>query len=259
MAKLKLFTYNLRVDVPQDGRNSFANRRDLIRTRFPAYEAGLVGFQETVPHMRRWLMEAFPDYEVCGLGREADLQGESNPIAYRRELFDLAGLDQFWLSDTPDLPGSRFATDQSSCPRLCTAATLFYRETGKLLRFYNTHLDHEGPTAQAQGLSLILARMAADYARRPMPVILTGDFNAYPDSLVYRSAQGFAGCGLPLVDVTQATGGTFHDFGRLQPAEKIDYIFTNLPGLGPAFLAEDQEDGVYLSDHYPVGVELELS
>lgn len=155
MAKLKLFTYNLRVDVPQDGRNSFANRRDLIRTRFPAYKAGLVGFQETVPHMRRWLMEAFPDYEVCGLGREADLQGESNPIAYRRELFDLAGLDQFWLSDTPDLPGSRFATDQSSCPRLCTVATLFHRETGKLLRFYNTHLDHEGPTAQAQGLSLI--------------------------------------------------------------------------------------------------------
>ncbi len=155
--------------------------------------------------------------------------------------------------------GSRFATDQSSCPRLCTAATLFHRETGKLLRFYNTHLDHEGPTAQAQGLSLILARMAADYARRPMPVILTGDFNAYPDSLVYRSAQGFAGCGLPLVDVTQATGGTFHDFGRLHPAEKIDYIFTNLPCLGPAFLAEDQEDGVYLSDHYPVGVELELS
>ena len=29
--------------------------------------------------------------------------------------------------------------------------------------------------------------------------------------------------------------------------------------LGPAFLAEDLEDGVYLSDHYPVGVELELS
>ncbi len=258
MASIQVFTYNLRVDVPQDGRNSFANRRAFIRSRFPGYEAGLAGFQEAAPHMRRWLMESFPEYEVCGVGREADLQGESNPIAFRREDFDLLGLDQFWLSDTPDLPGSRFATDQSGCPRVCTCAMLVHRETGKTLRFYNTHLDHEGPTAQAQGLSLILSRMAADYARRPMPVILTGDFNAYPDSLVYQSAQGFAGCGRPLVDVTAATGGTFHDFGRQSPPEKIDYIFTNLPSLGPAFLAQDQEDGVYLSDHYPVGVELAL-
>ena len=258
MGNITVFTYNLRVDVPQDGANSFTNRREFIRGRFPAYGADLVGFQEADAPMRRWLMEAFPEYEVCGIGREADLQGESNPIAYRRERFDLAGLDQFWLSDTPDVPGSRFTTDQSACPRICTVATLFHRETRKLLRYYNTHLDHEGPTAQAQGLSLILARMAADYARRPMPVILTGDFNACPDSLVYQSAKGFAGCGAVLEDAAQNVGGTFHDYGRLDPAEKIDYIFTNLPCAGPAFLADDQENGVYLSDHYPVGVELEL-
>lgn len=258
MAGIKVFTYNLRVDVPRDGANSFTNRRDFIRAHFPAYQADLVGFQEAAPHMRRWLMETFPDYEICGVGREADLQGESNPIAYRRDKFDLVGLEQFWLSDTPDTPGSRFVTDQSRCPRICTVATLFHRETGKLLRYYNTHLDHEGPTAQAQGLSLILARMAADYARRPMPVILTGDFNAYPDSLVYKSAKGFTGCGPALEDVTQNVGGTFHNFGKLDPAEKIDYIFTNLPCTQPAFLADDQENGVYLSDHYPVGAGLEL-
>jgi len=113
--------------------------------------------------------------------------------------------------------------------------------------------------AQAQGLSLVLARMAEDYAQWPMPVILTGDFNAFPDSLVYKSAQGFAGCGQALADVTKALGGTFHDFGRLKEPEKIDYIFTNLP-CNPAqsLLAQDEAEGVYLSDHYPVGAVVEL-
>lgn len=258
MNNLNVFTYNLRIDVQGDGKNSFQNRRDFILARFPSYGAALVGFQETAPHMRQWLIENLAGYQVCGLGREADLQGESNPIAYRADLFELVAVDMFWLSDTPWKPGSRFATDQSDCPRICTVAALRHRESGHLLRCYNTHLDHLGPIAQAQGISLVLARMAEDYARWPMPVILMGDFNAFPHSPVYKSAQGFAGCGAPLVDVTAGLGGTFHDFGRLAQPQKIDYIFTNLP-CNPAqsLLAQDEAEGVYLSDHYPVGAVVE--
>ncbi|RKJ40869.1 endonuclease/exonuclease/phosphatase family protein [Acutalibacter sp. 1XD8-33] len=257
MADIRVFTYNLRVDVPGDGKNSFTSRRAYIRDRFPGFQADIVGFQETIPHMRQWLAENFPEYEVCGLGRESDLQGESNPILFRRAAFDLAELDCFWLSDTPSLPGSRFATDQSGCPRICTCATVRHRDTGRLLRFYNTHLDHEGPTAQAQGLTLILSRMAADYAKRPLPVVLTGDFNAFPDSLVYQSANGFSGCGGILADATQALGGTYHNFGRLDEPQKIDYIFTTLP-YKDAFLVKDSQDGIYLSDHYPAGAVVAL-
>lgn len=259
MATLTVFTYNLRTDVPEDGINSFQNRRDFIRARFPAYQADLIGFQETEPHMRQWLMEAFPEYEVCGTGREAALDGESNVIAYRRSLFDLVSLDTFWLSDTPYVPGSRFSTDQSLCPRICTCVTLCHKETGKLLRHYNTHLDHEGAMAQAQGISLVLNRMAADYARWQAPVILTGDFNVVPESPVYRSVQGFSGCGKPLVDVTAGVGDTFHNFEPQNPAEqmKIDYIFTNLPcDPKKTVKAMDEQNGQYLSDHYPVGAYL---
>lgn len=259
MKSIRVFTFNLRVDVPSDGKNSFTNRREFILARFPAYAADIVGFQETAPHMRKWLTDNFTGYTVCGLGRGADLQGESNPIAYRTDRFELAGLDMFWLSDTPWVPGSRFSTDQSGCPRICTTATLRHMNGGQMLRVYNTHLDHLGPTAQAQGLTLVLRRIAEDYTRWPMPVILIGDFNAFPDSLVYKSAQGYSGCGAPLVDVTADLGGTFHDFGRLGEPQKIDYIFTNLPcGPSGSFLAEDEADGVYLSDHYPVGAVMDL-
>lgn len=259
MAELTVFTYNLRVDAPEDGINSFENRRDFIRSRFPAYGADLAGFQEVLPHMRQWLTEAFPEYQICGLGREKDLTGESNPIAFRRDRFDLAALNTFWLSDTPSEPGSRFHTDQSDCPRICTYAVLRHKESGKLFRLYNTHLDHLGPTAQAQGLSLVLSQMAEDFLRGPMPVILMGDFNAFPDSLVYRTAASFSGCGRPLTDAAADVGFTYHGYRPETVQEKIDYIFTTLPcDPGRSFRAEDTEHGVYLSDHYPVGAYLEL-
>lgn len=259
MAQITVFTYNLRTDVPADGVNAFSNRRAFIKSRFPAYQADVIGFQEVMPHMRRWLMEAFPEYEVCGVGRGKALDDESNVIAYRRDRFDLVSLDTFWLSDTPRAPGSRFSTDQSACPRICTCVALRHLETGRLFRYYNTHLDHEGVMAQAQGLSLVLGRMAADYDAWRLPVVLTGDFNVTPESPVYRSAAGFSGCGAPLADVTAHVGGTFHDYDPAETSEKIDYIFTNLP-CDPrrSFRAEDQENGVYLSDHYPVGAVLEL-
>ena len=88
--------------------------------------------------MRQWVIDHFPAYTVCGIGREADLQGESNIIAYRTDKFDLVSLDTFWLSDTPHRPGSRFATDQSGCPRICTVVTLRCKENGKLFELDKT-------------------------------------------------------------------------------------------------------------------------
>lgn len=259
MAEIKVFTYNIRTEASCDGINAFVHRREFVKKRFPSYEPDLIGFQETQPHMRQWIIDNFPDYEICGVGRGADLGGESNIIAFRRNMFDLCQLDTFWLSDTPRIPGSRFSTDQSGCPRICTCAELLHRETGKVFRYYNTHLDHEGRFAQAQGISLILNRMAADYSVQPLPAILTGDFNVTPDSEVYRSVLGFRGCGAPLIDVTADVGGTYHGYCPDEIMEKIDYIFTNMPcDATRSFKAEDVENGVYLSDHYPVGAYLEL-
>ena len=260
MANIRVFTFNMRTDAACDGRNAFsAERSAYIEKEFPKYEADIIGFQETRPEMRQWVIDHFPMYTVCGIGREADLQGESNIIAYRTDKFDLVSLDTFWLSDTPHRPGSRFATDQSGCPRICTVVTLRCKANGKLFRHYNTHLDHVGAFAQAQGISLILNRMVADYQTWQMPVILTGDFNVTPESKVYATVNGFDGCGAPLVDVTADVGFTFHAYQPEKKQEKIDYIFTNIPAdFAKSMKATDNENGIFLSDHYPVGASLIL-
>lgn len=258
MSTIRVFTYNIRTEA-DDGINAFRTRKEYIRRVFPAYQPDLIGFQETKPHQRRWVMDTFTDLQVCGVGRDSDLQGESNIVAFRTEKFDLVSLDTFWLSDTPRKPGSRFSTDQSSCPRICTCVTLRDKETGRVFRHYNTHLDHVGAFAQAQGISLILNRIAADYDTWALPVILTGDFNITPDSFVYKSVIGFDGCGEKLADVTAGVGPTYHGYRPAEIGEKIDYIFTNLPcDPSESFAAKDEENGVYLSDHYPVGAFLTL-
>lgn len=251
--KYKICTYNLRMDTPEDGKNAFSQRKAFIAERFPLYGADVVGFQEVLPHMRRWLEETLTDYQVVGTGRGATLEDEHNVIAYRRDRFLLVALDTFWLSDTPYVPGSRFACDQSPCPRICTCAVLATRDTRQLLRVYNTHLDHEGAGARTQGMACILCRIAADDSRYPgAPVVLMGDFNAEPEEAACRMAGEFAACGRRLEDMTREIPATYHDYHRSQPI-KIDYIFTSADWDKSATRAlTDCHEGVYLSDHYPV-------
>ena len=260
MSNIRVFSFNILTDNgKRTGPHSFAERSKLILDEFLAYEPDLIGFQETQPPQRQWLMDHFTEFEVCGVGRESDLLGESNVVLYRKSRFDLVFLETFWLSDTPRIPGSRFSTDQSDCPRICTCTTLREKESGRCLRHYNTHLDHVGAFAQAQGISLILNRIAADYAENPLPIVLTGDFNVTPDSLVYKSVVTFAGCREPLKDVTADVGATFHGFRSDWPGSKIDYIFTTLPcDASKSFTARNERDGVPFSDHYPVGADLEF-
>ena len=245
---LRVCTFNLRTDAAVDGANAFFGRTPLIAREFPKYEADVVGFQEVEPHMRDWLETNLPGYTVVGYGRGADLCDEHCVIAYRSDRFLLASLDTFWLSDTPRVPGSRFHTDQSGCPRICTAAVLLTREARRPLRVYNTHLDHVGRLAQAQGMTLILSRIAADEAVWPgAPVVLTGDMNALPDSPVIASAAAFT------------AGPTYHGYHPEKTHAKIDYIFTSaISDPARSRTLRDEENGIYFSDHYPVLGEIEL-
>jgi Metal-dependent hydrolase len=248
---IKVFTYNLRCDVDGDGINAFRRRHPYVKQRLEAHKPDIIGFQEILPHMRDWLCSNLDGYTVVGIGRDNDLQGESNVIAYRTNLFTLISLDTFWLSDTPAVPGSRFSTDQSSCPRICTCATLKHNKSDDMFRFYNTHLDHVGPMAQIQGLSEILQRISKDNGTAKMPYILTGDFNNTPDSALIKSALAYKSG--EMKDSTEGTGGTYHGFGRIDNPGKIDYIFTDAPfDPSKSAVITDSQDGVFMSDHYPV-------
>lgn len=252
--KMQVVTFNIRCDYGQDGSNNFQFRKDLILRKIKAEQPEILCFQEVLPHVSQWLKENLTDYYLIGCGRESNLGGEDTSIAYRRDLFNLIKMEVFWLSDTPGIPGSRYS-NQSDCPRTCTCTYFQEIKTGKVFRIYNTHLDHIGSDARRQGLSLILEKIAQADFLGEVPVILTGDFNAFPESTELAVLKDYP----ELYDCTEEMDGTFHDFGRLKTLEKIDYIiadkhFTCIK----ASKWTDCENNVFLSDHYPVSAVLEL-
>ena len=255
--KIKVMTFNIRYDTTGDGENCFNGRKAMIKEFLDKEKPDIVGFQEVLPHVRLWLSENMTDYVVLGMGRDKKYGDEGVSIAYRKDKFDLYKFDQFWLSETPDVPGSRFVLDQSACPRITVLATLVCKEDGKVFTFANTHLDHVGEMARVCGASLLMTRLMND---NKYPFFLTGDFNAFPDSGAIKTILKVDGV-KELTAEIPASFATFHNYGKVKENCKIDYIFSNEETkLEKKSLKvhTDNKDGIWLSDHYPVSVIAEI-
>lgn len=246
--KLKVCTFNLRTPVPNDGVNYFPNRKARILECIANENPDIIGFQEAAVVTADWLREVLDGYMIVGCGRGKTLGDEASLIAYRKNAFEMISAETFWLSLAPTVWGSRYGADQSTCPRVATAAVLKHREAEKPFLFVNTHLDHKGSAARMYGSIQLLQYID----KMGLPVVMTGDFNAWPDAPEIKVIADSKYHGL--VDLTADVGGTFHGFGTRVPNTKIDYIFSSLPAdPAESYAVEDQpEDGLYISDHKPV-------
>ena len=249
--ELKVMTFNLRVDNAGDGRNAFSNRFLRVIETVLRESPAIVGFQEVTESMAQKVREGLSGYTVLGCGRERDCRGESMLLAYRTDAFSLLSVENVRLSLTPDLPGSRYGLDQSPCPRMFTAVLLQPHACGEKLLFVNTHLDHVGQTARLLGAAQLIQYLRT-HTSADGHFVLTGDFNAQPDSPEIRLFADIDG--FPITDCTAALPGTFHDFGRIpeEKREHIDYIFTDGACRGAYAVPDDCPDGVYYSDHLAV-------
>ncbi len=246
--KLKVMTFNLRCKNGGDGINSFENREPKVISAITDELPDLIGFQEATDYQRDFLRKNLSDkYIVLGCGRGADYYGEAVCIAFKRDIFELVNLDTFWLSDTPDVAGSRYEnSDQSSCPRLTVHAELAAKELDAPIHFFNTHLDHMGSEARLLGMRDIIKKISEISGA----YVLTGDFNArpiFPEIAEIKNTKRFK-----CVEATEKITHTFHGFGRFDADHKIDYIFTNAKAVDAYTVERSSEDGIYISDHHPV-------
>ncbi len=250
---MKIVTFNIRLDWGRDGENNFSFRKDFILRKLRRENPDIVCFQEVLPHVALWLKESLPEYDIVGCPRGALLDDEQACVAYRRNRFNLLRMEAFWLSPTPNVPGSRY-NDQSNCPRICTELTLQDLSQGTVFRLLNTHLDHEGQAARILAVEQILEKLRTETFFPDIPVLLAGDMNAEPGSeemqLVTRSSG--------LRNLTEGIGITFHGFGKVPPIT-IDYLFATKEFRCTALEKwTDREGPLYLSDHYPICAQLTL-
>ncbi|MBQ9805637.1 MAG: endonuclease/exonuclease/phosphatase family protein [Clostridia bacterium] len=245
--QIKVMTFNLRVRNPIDGANFFDLRRDKILDVIRSEKPDIIGFQEATDFMNDWLKGTLEEYYVLGHGRGKDYHGEGTPIAYRKDLFDLHSFREEWLSFTPEVPASVLTgLDQSKCPRVCVCAELVHKDSSRPFAFFNMHTDHRGEQARVAECVLLAQKLG----ETPYRFVVTGDFNAYPDSTSIQMLLANKET-LGIVDATKHIKGSFHAFKGDVGERKIDYIFTNLPTDASASYAIPDDDacGCYYSDH----------
>ena len=173
---LRVMTYNIRNSEGDRASpdNNWEGRRGDMANLVARAAPDIVGFQEVLPDQKEFLERRFPEYRFVGAFRNADGRtGEASPIAYRGARFDVVAHGTFWLSQTPDVPGS--LSWGATIPRVCSWAVLVDKLCGQRFAFANTHTDHLSEEAREKGMLLVIDRMKK--FGENSPIVFVGDHN----------------------------------------------------------------------------------
>jgi endonuclease/exonuclease/phosphatase family metal-dependent hydrolase len=263
---IRVVSYNIRLDTPDDGTNAWTHRKDRVAGLLQYHQADIIGLQEALRHQIAYLKEELEDFDWYGVGREDGLsKGEFVPIFYRADRFERLRIGTFWLSESPDSVGS--VGWDAALPRIATWVLLRDRSTDSITLFVNTHFDHIGEEARLESARLL--REQVGYLAKQVPVVVMGDFNATPESPPYEALTAVEPAAGPiLIDLDRVSATdhygpheTWSSFSvGSEDVARIDYIFGS-PGIRVrrSAVLSDQWHGTYPSDHLPVLVEIRSS
>ena len=257
--ELIIASYNLRMDTPSDGENSWSHRKEMVKELIRFYDFDIVGTQEGFKHMLDDILE-LGNYAYVGVGRDDGQDaGEHSAILYRKDRFEVLESGNFWYSETPEVPGKGW--DAVCCNRICSWAKFKERRTGTSFFVFNSHFDYQGKEARKNS-SLLLIRKIKEIAG-DATVFVTGDFNAVPDAEPIRLIHE-SGLLLDSYEVTEeppyGTVGTFNSYRLDSPVKnRIDYIWvTHNVKVKKYGVLNDLPYFRFPSDHFPVMIKAEI-
>ena len=250
---LKVMSFNIRLGVANDGENRWDLRKELVVETIRQYNPDLLGLQEVFPMQEEYLRKNFPEYSYYGRSRLVDpKEGEACSVMFRKERFEPIEQETFWLSETPEEPGSK--SWDSSLPRIANMISLRDEKAGgKKLVLINTHFDHRGKVAREEAAKIIRGRVTG--FPKGTRVVITGDLNSGEGSKPYQSLVG---------------GNVIDTFRKIHPecskeestftawtgqliGNRIDWVLCNSNfRVLSAEINRTNENGRYPSDHYPV-------
>ncbi|MGN2243868.1 endonuclease/exonuclease/phosphatase family protein [Frateuria sp. GZRR33] len=252
---LRVMTFNVRYGEADDGINAWPHRRDLMVRVIRQAHPDIMGTQELLSPQGEYLEQHLPGYTWFGMGRngnEINRNGnEHMGVFYDTARLKLLDSGNFWLSQTPDKPGSIGAG--LLMPRMVTWAKFEDRRSGRQFYYYNTHFPYrDGKEAEAtreRCAEQIRQRMAQLPAS--VPFILTGDFNTTPDSRTHASLTQTLHDTRTSAARHEGPEGTFHDFTG-QATRRIDWILYRGLKADDVRTITTHDGKIYPSDHFPV-------
>jgi endonuclease/exonuclease/phosphatase family metal-dependent hydrolase len=246
--ELTVMSLNIRYPSPDDGPDLWEKRRALAIATIRAEAPDLIGTQELFERQGNDIVAALPAYGWFGTDRRGGHADEHMGIFYRRDRLKIVEQGQFWLSDTPEVPGSMsWGID---LPRMVNWAT-FETKDGRKFRFYDTHFPHrdEDEGAREQAAKLLAARIAEGPA--DLPVVLTGDFNTVDSSAAHRALTTTLADAWLGGAARQGPAFTFHGFTG-KGDRRIDWILTRGFAVERITTVDTHRGKRYPSDHFPV-------
>ena len=252
-AQYRVITFNLRYGG--SAAESVKYRSKLMLAELSSKDADVMGFQEATPEWMGILASKLESYAYISEYRTGDEREgtEANPVFYKKDKFDLVDSGTFWLSETPDVVGSKYPG--AGCERVCTFAVLRDKALGRDIAFLNTHLDNVSYAAIYHGMTLINSKIK-EFILKDYPIILTGDFNSVEGSGAYNAASVYLNDTKYQAPVTDS-GYTYHDYGKQELL--LDYIFASNKVTPLRYsIIRDKINKSYLSDHYGIFVDFRI-
>ena len=245
---IRMMTFNVWCRKPDEA------RIDRVVNIIRRYSPDTLGVQEATPFWMQVLSERLPEYAWVGIGREGEGRGEHMAVFYRKDRFTLLETATKWLSDTPDKI-SKY--EESMCHRVMTYAVLERKEDKKVFVHVNTHLDF-GVAQEKQ--AVVLTELIKPL--KAYPLLLTGDFNCAAGTTSFETVRSI---GLtPSYELADPSLNipTYHGFNNVQGDQYIiDICFVTAESVEVQGyrVCNEQIDGDFPSDHYPVLTDLVLS
>lgn len=250
---LHVMSFNLRYASTTEP-NSWAVRRPVMAELLRREQPTVLGTQEGLYGQLKDIQRDLPDrYDWIGVGRAGGSRDEFMAIYYDTNRLEPLEFDHFWLSDTPDVIGSK--SWGNNVIRMVTWVRFADLRTGKEFIAVNTHFDHQSENSRQ--LSANLVRDRVNGFAPGLPVVLTGDFNTPAETSV---SYGTLVNGATLTDTWPAAVerrtplyATFHGYNPLTPnGTRIDWILTRGANIQAAGINTFSKGGQFPSDHLPV-------
>jgi endonuclease/exonuclease/phosphatase family metal-dependent hydrolase len=249
---LRVMTFNVRVPV-DTGMNAWVNRRDLMVQVIQAEHPDVLGTQELTEEQGEYIAAHLAGYAWFGQGRDGGTKGEHMGVFYRTDRLKVLRSGDFWLSDTPQVPGSK--TWGQPYPRMVTWAQFRLRDRGGTFAYFNTHFPYRPEDVHARMLSADEIMQRIDKLSPGTRVILAGDFNGSPDSPVHAKLTRSLHDAWMDADSRIGPPKTFHNFTG-HPDQRIDWILTRGFKVLSTSTITTHDGARYPSDHFPVVTEL---
>lgn len=279
----RIITFNIRYATPQPvpGEAPWATRcpklANQLRFLVAGHPATFLCLQEALANQVSDIKgELGGSWGYIGVGRDDGVaEGEFSPVFYDADVWTCERSKTYWLSQTPELPGSRGW--DAVLPRIVTMGLFRHRQTAARVVVLSTHFDHRGIKAREESASLILRLTDAwvgkssdedrSHQGKP-PVFLGGDFNSTPSDKAYLTMTapktGMTDIST-LIPKERRYGNelTYSSFGENgEVPKRIDFLFvkdtSGIKFLTFGVLANRFDDGIFLSDHRATVSDMEI-